>query len=745
MKNLLRSLIFFAAALGLHATPNDIIIVQQNNKGNAQIQTIIPGTVNQLLGVNSLGKTTAFANTADVVLSIVDYGALLDGQTDIAPAVAAAIAACPPGGIVYFPSSPLGYMWKTQVVCAQSNITFQGFGVSILTDTPAHARKLSFTGQSNITVSGLNFDGDFPTGSGVGNSAGFLEFTNCTNVVVNSCGFANTEYDGIFGQGSCAQFTIYDNEFSFYFGGVIFYSTGTTAQPVSLDISGNRFQSGNATTSTSGSGSIKIVGLGTASGSINNNLQGQYTIARNIISNTAGQMGIECNGSVNHAVVADNTIYGPGFGISFAGSAHGAITGNTVKAPVNYGIEVAAACLDISATGNVIDGTSTAGAGANAFGWSIINSTDVTITGGAVSSFTVDLYAQDSAGTPVVNLAVNGVTFTGTINSGEEVYIKYVTGMVLNACTFIGNSNMSAFIGLDQADGVNSHILIENNKFLGVSGNQAISVVNSASNALTYLMATGNDTSGVTSIPSGWWNLPSALNSNLKFFRVFGNVDNGNAPYDDAFQVSAYTYTGSQANTSYFYFLAEGALNGVDATSGAATFQLPDAVNQAGQGWTATFQKADATANAVTLTTTSSQTINGASTYVLPTQYARVQLMSNGSNWVVMNATPSPVLPAVALGNLTGTVNINWNLGTVFYGTLTGNTTFTFSNPVPGLVGVVRVYQTGTNAFTVTWPTVSWPNNTAPTMTTGTAAHDTTTFIYQNSTYDGSSVQAMKP
>jgi hypothetical protein len=103
-----------------------------------------------------------------------------------------------------------------------------------------------------------------------------------------------------------------------------------------------------------------------------------------------------------------------------------------------------------------------------------------------------------------------------------------------------------------------------------------------------------------------------------------------------------------------------------------------------------------------------------------------------------VNLTPAPV----NLGNLTGTINIDWATGQMFYGVLTGSTTFTFSNAATSAGWIfVRVSQTGTNTYTVTWPSMNWIAATAPTMTAGSAAHDDTSVVYMNSVYDANSVQ----
>lgn len=71
----------------------------------------------------------------------------------------------------------------------------------------------------------------------------------------------------------------------------------------------------------------------------------------------------------------------------------------------------------------------------------------------------------------------------------------------------------------------------------------------------------------------------------------------------------------------------------VSASSAAATRTLPDATLSIGQS-PYTIVKTDSSANTVTVNTISSQTINGSTTKVLSTQWAKVTVVSNGTNWV---------------------------------------------------------------------------------------------------------------
>jgi hypothetical protein len=77
------------------------------------------------------------------------------------------------------------------------------------------------------------------------------------------------------------------------------------------------------------------------------------------------------------------------------------------------------------------------------------------------------------------------------------------------------------------------------------------------------------------------------------------------------------------AKTSDYTVLASGSV--------VTSVQLPTAVGVLGQEYV--IKKSDASANAVTVTTTSSQTIDGSTTYSLPAQYNGVKVQSDNANW----------------------------------------------------------------------------------------------------------------
>lgn len=68
-----------------------------------------------------------------------------------------------------------------------------------------------------------------------------------------------------------------------------------------------------------------------------------------------------------------------------------------------------------------------------------------------------------------------------------------------------------------------------------------------------------------------------------------------------------------------------------DATSGAITITLPTAVGCKGREYS--IKKIDSSANAVTVATTSAQTMDGLTTKILGTQYFKITVVSDGANW----------------------------------------------------------------------------------------------------------------
>lgn len=71
-----------------------------------------------------------------------------------------------------------------------------------------------------------------------------------------------------------------------------------------------------------------------------------------------------------------------------------------------------------------------------------------------------------------------------------------------------------------------------------------------------------------------------------------------------------------------------------DATGGAFSITLPTAVGISGR--TYTIKRLNSGANAVTVATTGGQTIDGASTVTLTTQWQTLRVVSDGANWLAI-------------------------------------------------------------------------------------------------------------
>ena len=90
--------------------------------------------------------------------------------------------------------------------------------------------------------------------------------------------------------------------------------------------------------------------------------------------------------------------------------------------------------------------------------------------------------------------------------------------------------------------------------------------------------------------------------------------------------------------------------------------------------------------------------------------------------------------PLIDDGNSGVALTVNWNLGNEHHVTMTGNCTFTFSNPVNG-GRYVLLLATGAGGFTATWPaSVLWSGGSTPTVTATASKVDLFTFIYVAST-----------
>lgn len=93
--------------------------------------------------------------------------------------------------------------------------------------------------------------------------------------------------------------------------------------------------------------------------------------------------------------------------------------------------------------------------------------------------------------------------------------------------------------------------------------------------------------------------------------------------------------------------------------------------------------------------------------------------------------------PTVAKGNSGTAVTFNWNDGNIQTVTMTGNATFTFSNPQSGASYQIIITQDATGSRTITWPTIKWESGSAPSLTGTANSRDIVTLTYDGSSYYG--------
>ncbi|HLP82630.1 MAG TPA: hypothetical protein VK141_11690, partial [Nitrosomonas sp.] len=147
----------------------------------------------------------------------------------------------------------------------------------------------------------------------------------------------------------------------------------------------------------------------------------------------------------------------------------------------------------------------------------------------------------------------------------------------------------------------------------------------------------------VSTSSGGTMHLRSANVATQLFLNSNGNVGVGTTSPNSTLQVGGSFSTAIGIKAANYTLTSSDNVILASAASGAVTMTLPTAVGVTGR--TYTIKKTDSSANAVTIATTSSQTIDGVSTTNLVSQYQYATLISDGSNWNIVGAS-TPILGA---------------------------------------------------------------------------------------------------
>jgi hypothetical protein len=173
--------------------PGAAELIRWNAAGSA-LETVPAADLNldAVIAAPTLGDKLTYngsvwANRADGAVNVLDYGAIGDGATDDTAALNAALAAAA-GGSIFIPRTSADYKISATLTLP-SHIAIVSDGATIKAAAGSYAMMLA-SSQTDISVEGLVFDGDYPTRAA--NSGSTLEGINVARFRVRDCRFLNS-------------------------------------------------------------------------------------------------------------------------------------------------------------------------------------------------------------------------------------------------------------------------------------------------------------------------------------------------------------------------------------------------------------------------------------------------------------------------------------------------------------------------------------------------------------------------
>lgn len=311
--------------------------------------------------------------------------------------------------------------------------------------------------------------------------------------------------------------------------------------------------------------------------------------------------------------------------------------------------------LDSGSTDNIVYMTTSGGA------YTVtlpvpVNGRTFTIADGsgnaATNNITIARHGSETIGGVAGSYVIN-------VNYGAVTLISDGTNWTIKSTTLPNAANLIGTVAIAHG-GTNSTASLNNNRVMQSSGGAIIEAAAITASRALISDANGIPTQSVTTSTELTYvnGVTSQLSGNTQVATLQGKTLNGlTTNLNTTAKTGNYTLTTTDV-------VAQG-----DASGGAFTFTLPTAVGVAGQIYTLQKIVSDTSFNAITIATTSAQTINGAASDKLQTFGETLVVQSNGSNWIIINrffpSTWTSYTPtwtsggtAPALGN--GTIGGMW-------------------------------------------------------------------------------------
>ena len=394
----------------------------------------------------------------------------------------------------------------------------------------------------------------------------------------------------------------------------------------------------------------------------------------------------------------------PGTGLSGGGALTGNVTLNIAATTVTagtYGNASSVATFTVTGQGQLNAASNTAiSIPASAINTTIPNSgltnSSVTINGTSISLGGSGTISVSTTGTLTLGTGLTGTSFNGSTNvttnlantavvagsygnastvggftvdaqgrltsasnTAIAIAVAAVSGAVPNTVNVIagtgltGGGALTGNVTLTVAANTTQQLVTVQNNGVAVGTRQVINFIPGTNITLTTADDSANGRANVTIATSGFGTMAT---QNANAVVITGGTINGVSLTLDSVNntvignvtASTAVFTTMTTGGAYFTIVTKSAaytLTTTDhtvlanASTAAFTVTLPTAVNASGQVYI--IKKVDSSANAVTVSTTSSQTIDNLSSYSLGYQYQGVIVQSNNANWSIISVIPA--------------------------------------------------------------------------------------------------------